>query len=142
MGWSCPVHCDIFNSISGFYPLGTNSTHSFPQFPSCTTRNAFKCRHMSSGGQHCPQLRTTALGVLWINNFHENFLPFIYQLLFINLTLVSSGNSGSYFILSPWFLEFPWLWPSFWNLNHILFLPYSKPETWWQPVLTQFSSLN
>ena len=40
----CPVHCRMFNSISGLHPLDTSSMHS----SSVITKNASRCCQLPS----------------------------------------------------------------------------------------------
>lgn len=55
----CPVHCRMFNSISGFYITDTSGT-PFP--PIVTTRNVSRHCQISSEVRNHTQLRTTAFG--------------------------------------------------------------------------------
>ena len=62
LGWrvpccgGCPVHCTMFTSIPGLYPLDTNS---FPKVE--TTKNGSRHCQMSPGKQNYHQRRPTGL---------------------------------------------------------------------------------
>lgn len=105
LGWKilccrgCPVHCGIFISISGLYPLGASTILTLlPQVVS--TKNVARHLQIFLGGSKCPRLRPQAL-----NSLRSFFFPLQTACFFLlpGIALLSflpcTGSSS--FILCP-----------------------------------------